>query len=234
LFNWIDYLGKHSIIGVEWSLSIEIFWYLLLPMLIKIISNKTKAICVLIISYLFYLIIVKFAYIIPLNNTDLSLAIHFNPIGYFFSYSCGVAAYVIKPTINRFKHNNDISFLLVLVIILLFSIKPELFTRYFINEYLLFSILTFILIIGLNNDSKLTKLFFSNRITVFIGVISYGLYLSHLPIINIINNINLLSTMNLFYKFVVVIFIGMIVSTILYIIIEIPCQKIGNKIINTL
>ncbi len=121
-----------------------------------------------------------------------------------------------------------------MVIILLFSIKPELFTRYFINEYLLFSILTFILIIGLNNDSKLTKLFFSNRITVFIGVISYGLYLSHLPIINIINNINLLSTMNLFYKFVVVIFIGMIVSTILYIIIEIPCQKIGNKIINTL
>lgn len=71
----------------------------------------------------------------------------------------------------------------------IFSLNPESeFT------YLFFSILTFVLILCGSDSSQFFRWLFANKIVMFLGMISYGIYLCHVPLLVILERLNLISS----------------------------------------
>jgi peptidoglycan/LPS O-acetylase OafA/YrhL len=78
-----------------------------------------------------------------------------------------------------------------------------------------------------------------NRLTVFIGSISFGLYLVHFAALNLLEKFNLLNLLgtgaiNYLFRYLCVLMISIGIASFLYKFVEQPMQKIGKKWIQKL
>jgi peptidoglycan/LPS O-acetylase OafA/YrhL len=78
---------------------------------------------------------------------------------------------------------------------------------------------------------------FVNPLFKYLGKISFSMYLCHFGIFTILEKINFIDyvenqIVNYFIRFVLVVLIAVIISSIAYNLIEMPFQNIGKKIIN--
>jgi peptidoglycan/LPS O-acetylase OafA/YrhL len=142
----------------------------------------------------------------------------------------GLGAYQIRK--NQIKSDQIISDLVLIMIISLlaaFIFYPKL-VQIFYDDFIATSFMTFALIIYGNSRSILYRFLFVNPISLYIGTISYSLYLSHFPIINLINKIQYFE--NLTVKFLVVLLLTILISTATYFTIERTGVKIGRHFEN--
>lgn len=224
--SFLDYRITNSILGVEWSLSIEFFWYLILPVVLKIVSDPKRAVIFILASFVFYQnisILYRFISFIP--QEDLGLAFAWSPVAYIFSYACGVAVYRIRPLIQQTNKKSDIIIIFAIMMIL----TKALLDIPVLDNYLLFSIISTMLILGCKNESILCKFLFSNRYAVFIGLISYGIYLSHACINFAVIKTSFFNQFQGLYRFIIISCSAIIISILTYYLIEIPGQKFCKK-----
>jgi peptidoglycan/LPS O-acetylase OafA/YrhL len=76
-----------------------------------------------------------------------------------------------------------------------------------------------------------------NPLFKYLGKISYSMYLCHFGIFTVLKRINFIDyvenqIINYFIRFVLVVLISVVISSVSYNLIEIPFQNIGKKIIN--
>jgi len=165
--SWLDTETANSIILVEWSIPVEIFWYLFIPsMLVFILNRRFNWFILLVISFSSYLITS-----LTVQNFDISpLALHWSPFRYFFVFALGVVVYAMRTNFLEFLeryfslNGNQISnIVIVLVSLLLLShcVKP------FLPAIVISGVATALLIVYVNNDSLLSRIFFSNSLSQF-------------------------------------------------------------------
>ena len=227
--SFIDYRITNSIIGVEWSISIEVFFYVISPLLYYICSNRDKYFFVLFISLLVYILSITFADLLPVEGGNAVLAMRWTPIPYLFSYALGITAYRLR---NICIHSNAFgNFMLILSVTLagLYVWHPKIITNIFYDEFIFVSLVTTGLILFGTNKSTLFRIIFTNSTAQFLGVVSYGIYLSHFPLLSLFDRFDDSMLVNPLLKFILVTILSIFISTITYLTFEQKFIFIGKK-----
>ena len=202
-----------------WSLSVELQFYLIWPILIFIIFK------------FFEKKIIIFILLIFLSTLFLSAIFSERTSGYFyftlfrlFEFSIGSLMYLIKDNIKI--KSNDLFFFIGIVLIIFSSLgfsEKSVFPG--INALVPCTGAALILITG----GKLIffKKIFINNVLIFIGKISYSLYLVHWPLIIFYKYIKLEPLENI--EKILLIFATIAISIFTYKFIELPFRKKNNN-----
>ncbi|WP_373236041.1 acyltransferase family protein [Cohaesibacter celericrescens] len=177
--SYLDAGTANTILNVEWTLPIEVFWYLLLPLFFpknfRWIHVIVGALIILSLPSAIKFLLNEFSIGPELISTQ------FLPFRYGIYFLLGVIAHTIRS-----RHQQALSSyltpILALGIILaglnlLFSIG---------NTPRMMAFATFFVVIGYNAQFSWLARVFESKILLFVGTLSYGLYLVHYPILEIL------------------------------------------------
>lgn len=178
-----------------WSISNEVFFYLLFPFLIKLLVdfNVKKKIIVFISIFITVIIMML------LVNEDLHHALFYvNPIMRLFDFTIGILIYYFSGYLKKYSKMKatflEISSIALLVLFLIISSYiPQVFR---LSVYYWVPIVYIILIFS-TQEGTISEIL-SLRLFFFLGEISFGFYLFHLVILKyavyIDNKLNLINS----------------------------------------
>lgn len=176
-YAWVYYNIPNSGVSHFWSLCVEEQFYLFWPFIVLLMRNNLKAIKYVILTLIF----ISFA---QMSLNIFPLIQKYNQVGLFpRAGSLAMGAFgviLIKENKLPFKILNDIKaeiFMLLLLII-------NLIIDYKIKYPLLAICSLFFILKAYSNSFKISSLnsFLSNKFIIYIGTISYGIYVFHFPI----------------------------------------------------
>lgn len=219
--SYLDYRYANSILSVEWSIPIEVFWYATLPFFLRFCKSIPKVL-ILIFVTLFFTAVFSF---ISKKLIGTTLPIKWSPISYGHLFIIGAATYHYRSKLrepNKTKMN-----IAVLSAIVLF-IGALLFQ--FSGRGELIGIATAIALVAMspNRFPSLVNLL-TSRPMLFLGSISYSLYLVHPLSIHFLKYMSLEFNHN-FLNFLLVYCLTIFISSLTYLFIESPTNKLGHKL----
>jgi peptidoglycan/LPS O-acetylase OafA/YrhL len=179
--GYFDISGRQKILLHLWSLSIEEQFYLIFPLFIYLIDKKKKNIGLI----TFIVFILSFTLNILLYKTDPAKAFYF-PITRAWELLAGALLCIFFQHKKTF--NNTINNLLSVIGTLFILISAIFFKQSNWPGFAgLLPVLGACAIIFCGKNTVLNKKIYSNKIIVYIGLISYPLYLWHWPLLSFIN-----------------------------------------------
>lgn len=207
--NSFIYKFQNTIIGVEWTLAIEVFYYFLIGMMIILFKdNKYKMIA----SSLLIIILNEAAMSVFRTYTSNHFYLDFLPFRFSYMFIMGGVAFFIR---NKLEHKNEkLRLYASNIMTTLFFLLPLLNIRYefFEDKNLFFALLTFFLISLTHDKSILSKKIFLNKFITFFGGISYSFYLIHYIVINQVFKYLYLESN--FFTSIISLFISLFISTV--------------------
>lgn len=231
---WIN-----SVVPGGWSIAVEMLFYCLVPFLFVKIKNTQHAFVFVIIT-----LFIRTIFPLILNN--------FNLIGhdklsqeYLFYYlpnqlpifALGILFYFIV------KENYKIAISPVLIIFTSFVLIGQFsnFSILILPSHFIFGISFVLLGIAM---SKFEFKLLINPILIYIGKISYSMYLVHFVVLFWLNKLRFIdylyitntysALLNFSIRLILLISISFIFANLLYKLIELPMQKLGGKLIERL
>lgn len=219
-----DYRVANNILGVEWSLAIEVFWYLLIPFMVRYIGSWKKNLILIILMLLLYKSSRTVFNALPIEHPD--LAFLWTPFRYGLCFLLGIFAYKYRPAFQTRCApwaKNLLTFFLLLAFFFYFY-------RPFAKDIYWISIFSFLMIMLGGNGNLFSRVIFENKLSLYIGAISYSFYLVHYPIIFWGEKYELLSpdrTIALFQSLAAT----LVVSTMTYLLIEKNSMKLTKRVI---
>jgi len=227
-----------------WSLSVEMFFYICFPFLINRIYNQLSlkinllwiVIFWLISQIIFHLIV----YEILQLSTYVTSDIYYNPLLHFNQFLIGnlLGLFFIKK-FKSHKKNYLIHIVIILTALILLLRFPIGFV--FHNGLLAIIFIPIIFFISLTNDRF--TIFFSKKPFVFLGEISFGIYILQVPIWFIFSDnrmekyFGLNKELDFTSSFLIRLFILVIISALSYLYFEKPIRnkikgRVGKTLIN--
>jgi len=215
LFTQSDYFLQHLTNPFQhtWSLGVEEQFYLIYPFFflffISVFSQLKE-------KFLFFLIITSsLSLLIFFLFHKYSIGNFYSPIARFWEIGTGCIIFFLT---TRYKLNN-INFVKVSVLILTINILSIYYFEY-LQLNILITVLTTALIIYTISISDYKLKIFNNKYIIYIGKISYSLYLWHLPLIYFCDMY--LSGIFFYFLFFILLFF---ISSFSYLYIEIPFKR---------
>lgn len=228
---WIN-----SIVPGGWSISVEMFFYCLIPILVRYIKNLNSSLCFLAVALTLKTILdFGFSFFPFISDTNL-----WNSFLYFYFpaqlpvFAVGfILFYLLKQ--DKFEPIN-FKVLLWLAVALLAQFMLD-----FNSRHLIFSFVYLVLAFALSHFEPSLLV---NRATRYLGKISFSMYLVHFAILHWMEKFGLLdiidstsnshSMANYALRFSILLFFSVIASSITFYLIEKPFQLVGKKIISKL
>lgn len=219
----------NSLVPGGWSISVEVLFYLLLPLLFIKIKTLRSALILLLLALIF-----RFIMINAFTGYD-SLFLFFFLPNHLPIFGLGIVLYFLVQQQNvPFKIIGTVSSALFFSGILLQLMKIDFIPVHFLYG-IAFLNLTYYL--GITNK----KIWINNLVFQNIGKISYSMYLWHfivllymdrLGLIDLIYDYTLSSVViNFIYRFLLYTVLTMLFSYVTYKYIEMPFQNLGRAII---
>lgn len=226
---WIN-----SLVPGGWTIAVEMLFYCFVPFLFKMIKNINHAFYFVLISLVVRIIFNYFLFRTPLINSEYlwqSFLFFYFP-NQLPVFSLGILLYFMIFNEKRIELNFIIPFLFS-IFILLQLVGYDLFPKHFT-----FGVAFLLLAKALSQyEFKL----FVNPVTVYLGKISFSMYLVHFAVIYWLNEFNFISyfsndissfqILNFITRYILIVVLTVIISTFFYNIIELPTQRIGKKLI---
>lgn len=180
--NVFDYRVANSIVMVEWTISIEVFYYLLVPLALAYCRGFVGTLVLLVCTFALYKLAEWALPLLPGDADQKALALHWSPIPYAFCFAFGIAAYRFRhfwqsgPTLANIVLGASVAALSVYVW------RPWYVTGSTFDKLALVTVLTFGLVAFGTSQSRVFATILNNPISQYLGLISYGIYLSHYPL----------------------------------------------------
>ena len=198
-----------------WSLSIEEQFYVALPILIISILKFLKKNFLLIFFTLFFFSSIVFATYASKYHPSFNFYMIFSRAWELLLGS--ILSLFYKKNKYKFNYIND--FCLIVLFLFLFNSKydhPSIYTLFFL-------IPVCILIINEDRKSILDKLILKSKVLIFLGLISYSLYLWHVPIFSFYRYFKLFNISELEKVFLLILCV--LFASLSYKFIENPIRK---------
>ena len=182
-YAWVYYSIPDTPVNHFWSLCVEEQFYLIWPFIVILLRNKMKWLMAVVIC----LIIIGFSQmtfnIIPSMNEYNLISL----LTRMASLSMGALGAILHQT-GRMpdKLLRNRYFELVLFPVLLFSLITDLPIKYFLMACC--SLALILKCVHSDFRYKFINTFLTHRWSIFIGTISYGIYIYHLPLSEYLNN----------------------------------------------
>jgi peptidoglycan/LPS O-acetylase OafA/YrhL len=207
-----------------WSLSIEEQFYIFFPLLLILVINLKIKHQINFLLFLFFFF--SFFSMLILN------AYGKNQLNFYFSLTRFweiIAGISLAYNINRVRfQSNFIDLISIIILMLLILFLPKNLHPSYIT---LFVIVPTILLLASSDKSKIKKIVLENKIMVFLGNISFSLYLIHWPIISILSYLTIYEKFSNIQKFFLI-SLFILIATLTYFFIEKffrNKKRIGNQ-----
>jgi len=170
--NIFDYRYQNDILGVEWTIPVEFFYYFLIPIVFFTSKGRPALMLIYLLAAgaLSINILTYFSQIYHRDYIDIIYTLSFQR--YAFCFAFGIFLYSIRNTIPKSKLNGLA--ILALILVLLNYVYIDLTYQAFFVTFWVGVLVLFCL-----PGSWVSKILFENKIIVFLGEISYSLYLTH-------------------------------------------------------
>lgn len=232
---WINYLVPGG-----WSISVEMTFYLLIPLLFKHVNSKSRALLFAIIGIILSQAFNQSLLHFPLISNDRlwELYLYMYLPAQISVFTFGILLYYFVFPQYETKNVNDqrilrAAILLGAALLLFFGIYGKGLPSQFVFGF------AFMAVAYICSQMKIKLL--ENKFTIIIGKYSYTLYITHFISLYFLDKLNFLNfikvdtfmegLVNYALRYIVVFTVSMIMSIILYHLIEQPMIKFGRKVI---
>lgn len=245
IFHKLDYFdsfGSQSPFKHLWSLAIEEQFYMIFPLLFLLINRKKKdkdGFYKLNRNFLYVILgvilVSLIAHIILFDINNIS-RIYFGTDTRAFSLLVGAVGAILYPmdklntkiTPQENLVYSVVSLISIVALITIMIYTSEYNTWMYRGGFLLVAILGIIIIISSGKQHTVMAKLLSFKPVVFIGKISYSLYLWHFPVLVLTTPVSEIGKPNIFFVILRVI-LTFILAIISYALVETPIRKLGFK-----
>ena len=245
IFHKLDYFdsfGAQSPFKHLWSLAIEEQFYMIFPLLFLLVNGKKKSKdgtyklnknFLYVVLGLILVSLIAHILLFDINNIS---RIYFGTDTRAFSLLVGVVGAILYPMERlhskvRPQQNmiySVVSLVSIATLITVMVYTSEYNTWLYRGGFLLVAILGLIVIISSGKQHTLMSKLLSFKPVVFIGKISYSLYLWHFPILVLTTPVSEIGNPNIIFVILRVI-LTFILATASYVFVETPIRKLGFK-----
>ena len=245
IFHKLDYFdsfGAQSPFKHLWSLAIEEQFYMIFPLLFLLVNRKKKSKdgtyklnknFLYVVLGLILVSLIAHILLFDINNIS---RIYFGTDTRAFSLLVGVVGAILYPmerlhakvTLQQNMVYSVVSLVSIATLITVMIYTSEYNTLLYRGGFLLVAILGLIVIISSGKQHTLMSRLLSFKPVVFIGKISYSLYLWHFPVLVLTTPVSEIGNPNIIFVILRVI-LTFILATASYVFVETPIRKLGFK-----
>ena len=245
IFHKLDYFdsfGAQSPFKHLWSLAIEEQFYMIFPLLFLLVNRKKKSKdgtyklnknFLYVVLGLILVSLIAHILLFDINNIS---RIYFGTDTRAFSLLVGVVGAILYPmerlhskvTPQKNMIYSVVSLVSIATLITVMVYTSEYNTWLYRGGFLLVAILGLIVIISSGKQHTIMSRLLSFKPVVFIGKISYSLYLWHFPILVLTTPVSEIGNPNIIFVILRVI-LTFILATASYVFVETPIRKLGFK-----
>ena len=245
IFHKLDYFdsfGAQSPFKHLWSLAIEEQFYMIFPLLFLLVNGKKKSKdgtyklnknFLYVVLGLILVSLIAHILLFDINNIS---RIYFGTDTRAFSLLVGVVGAILYPmerlhskvTPQQNMIYSVVSLVSIATLITVMVYTSEYNTWLYRGGFLLVAILGLIVIISSGKQHTLMSKLLSFKPVVFIGKISYSLYLWHFPILVLTTPVSEIGNPNIIFVILRVI-LTFVLATASYVFVETPIRKLGFK-----
>ena len=245
IFHKLDYFdsfGAQSPFKHLWSLAIEEQFYMIFPLLFLLVNGKKKSKdgtyklnknFLYVVLGLILVSLIAHILLFDINNIS---RIYFGTDTRAFSLLVGVVGAILYPmerlhakvTPQQNMIYSVVSLVSIATLITVMIYTSEYNTWLYRGGFLLVAILGLIVIISSGKQHTLMSKLLSFKPVVFIGKISYSLYLWHFPILVLTTPVSEIGNPNIIFVILRVI-LTFVLATASYVFVETPIRKLGFK-----
>ena len=245
IFHKLDYFdsfGAQSPFKHLWSLAIEEQFYMIFPLLFLLVNRKKKSKdgtyklnknFLYVVLGLILVSLIAHILLFDINNIS---RIYFGTDTRAFSLLVGVVGAILYPmerlhakvTPQQNMIYSVVSLVAIATLITVMIYTSEYNTWLYRGGFLLVAILGLIVIISSGKQHTLMSRLLSFKPVVFIGKISYSLYLWHFPVLVLTTPVSEIGNPNIYFVILRVI-LTFVVAIVSYVFVETPIRKLGFK-----
>ena len=245
IFHKLDYFdsfGAQSPFKHLWSLAIEEQFYMIFPLLFLLVNRKKKSKdgtyklnknFLYVVLGLILVSLIAHILLFDINNIS---RIYFGTDTRAFSLLVGVVGAILYPmerlhakvTPQQNMIYSVVSLVSIATLITVMIYTSEYNTLLYRGGFLLVAILGLIVIISSGKQHTLMSRLLSFKPVVFIGKISYSLYLWHFPVLVLTTPVSEIGNPNIIFVILRVV-LTFVLATASYVFVETPIRKLGFK-----
>ncbi len=235
--SFLDYRIADSILSVEWSIPIEVFWYLLLPLFLARLGTASGFATVF-AGLLFLDVLYNIAAILYFKENSVYV-LWWTPIPYFFYFLAGAGAYFLRGTGLEIRQGHRR--LAVYLAIFLFG-YVVFFRPVFLSVSgpagitfdaipLVAGFAVFVMLAAFREETfPLLRRLLTGKPALLLGSVSYSIYLTHFLVVSALKQHFPVWENGGVWLFVLALGLSVGISLVTYRLIEQPTNRLGRRV----
>ncbi|GHF42988.1 acyltransferase [Seohaeicola zhoushanensis] len=220
LLSYFDYRVANSLLGVEWTIPVEVFWYACLPLLLPLVRSLRGTVAIGLVM----LVLTASPAWVAKKTLGSSLAVKWSPIAHGHLFLVGALTYHLRerqrsaPSVRAALWAGGALALGALALCIPFDGRSALL-----------ALCTAVLIVFVTPArAGYVAHILTPRPMLFLGSISYSIYLVHYLVVHVLGSFAWMPPSGL-ARFAIVYAITVVISTLTYMLVEKPTNRAGRR-----